>query len=446
MTISHGLEKENEIYLEQILDLLRANFGYNCWIANGFIREVYGVEKDDALASEIETLAISAEGVLYYNKKFWDSHIDTPKKVVEVITHELLHKVFGDFSREYNGERELHNFASDSVINSTIFHMLGHADLMVAFYKDKVSEGILRPFSNTIKRSKFKNVYSELYDPHADSSVASVFSALKLIMPRQKKNKIVFIGNHKEGKKENEEELTIDTDVKIDDLSKVAIDIAKKCRAAGHKTAFMDSVISIVDSRTNMRNNLLKDFSINKNINRITNYISDRRIVSSVFPTNPSRRDISMLAAGITPVLWRNVVRDEKKKTNGVAVYLDVSGSMHSVLPKVLGVIHSLRKNVTKVFQFSNKVHETSFEATAKGKITSTGGTDFDCVIEHAIKNGYPKIVIFTDGYADASDESQRNCKSKIEKACIILIDKNDNKNNFISQIYKQTYYLDDLC
>ena len=43
MSTSHGLEKESEIYLEQILDLLRAEYGYDCWIANGFIKEIYAV-------------------------------------------------------------------------------------------------------------------------------------------------------------------------------------------------------------------------------------------------------------------------------------------------------------------------------------------------------------------------------------------------------------------
>ena len=118
-----------------------------------------------------------------------------------------------------------------------------------------------------------------------------------------------------------------------------------------------------------------------------------------------------MLASGIVPVLWRNQVKDDKKRNQGVAVYVDVSGSMHSILPKVLSVISSLRKNISKVFQFSNKVSEASLEDTSKGKIKSTGGTDFDCIVEHAIKNEYSKIVVISDGYAGITSENEAKCK-----------------------------------
>lgn len=448
MVIDHGLQKEKEIYLEQILDLLRATYGYDCWVANGFLKEVHPVSKGDELASEIETLAISGEGVLYYNKDFWEKYIDTPKKVIEVITHELLHKVFGDFSREYNGHRELHNLAADSVINSTIFHMLGHADLMVSFYKGSVLEGILRPYSSAIQRSKFKNVYSELYDNDTGASVASVFSALKLIMDKKNHKKVVFLGTHVEGDsdEENEESKCLDASISADDVSKIAMEISKKCRESGYQNAFMNSVISLIESRSNMRNNLLRDFSVNKNINKITDYISDKKIISSVFPTNPSRRDLAMLACGITPVLWRNTVNADKKKSSGLAVYLDVSGSMYAILPKALSVIRSLRKNINRIFQFSNQVTETSFSSLLEGHIKTTGGTDFNCIIEHAVKNDYSKIIVFSDGYADITEENKKKCKADISKACMILIEKSDNKNNFISKTYNKTYYLDDLC
>ena len=119
---------------------------------------------------------------------------------------------------------------------------------------------------------------------------------------------------------------------------------------------------------------------------------------------------------------------------------------MHTILPKVLSVISSLRKNINKVFQFSNKVSEASLEDTSKGKIKSTGGTDFDCIVEHAVKNEYSKIIVISDGYAGITPDNEAKCKANIEKACMILIAKSDNKDNFISNHYDQTYYLDDLC
>ena len=58
----------------------------------------------------------------------------------------------------------------------------------------------------------------------------------------------------------------------------------------------------------------------------------------------------------------------------GLAIYLDVSGSGNEYLPKILGVLRSLRNELTTIFQFSNKVVETPFETLLKGNIHTTYG------------------------------------------------------------------------
>jgi predicted metal-dependent peptidase len=153
-----------------------------------------------------------------------------------------------------------------------------------------------------------------------------------------------------------------------------------------------------------------------------------------------------MLAVGIVPVIWRNKINDTKKKNLGIAVYVDVSGSMSGILPKVAGIIYSLRKNIKKVFQFSNQIAETSIEELGRGVIRSTGGTDFDCIIEHAVDKGYEKIIIFGDGWAGLSKENEALAKTRISKVCMILTDSGDNKDNFFSQQYKNTYYISEIC
>jgi hypothetical protein len=454
MAIDHGLQNEEQIYLDQILDLLRNTFGYDSWIANGFIKEIYAINVEDPLNEQIPTLAITKEGILYYNVSFWKKHVDTPNKVIEVITHELLHKVLGDFSRDYKENSELHNFASDSVINMTIYFMLGHADLMQSFYDTKPPMGLLRSKSgNSMLRSKFGEIYGHLYDDsrygdkNTDCSIDQVFNALKLVMPKKYK-KVVFLGSHDKEKKPGPEEetSTLDMDLDGDTKSKIASEIVDKCKVAGHGSNLWNSMISLIHSNSNLRTRLLKDFSINKNINKITEYMKEQKIISSVIPIDPCRRDIVMLAAGIIPVIWRNRINDTKKKNLGIAVYVDVSGSMNAVLPKIAGIVYSLRKNIRKVFQFSNKIVETSIEELGRGVIRSTGGTDFDCIVEHAIDKDYKKIIIFGDGFANMSKENEILAKTRIDKVCMILTDRTDNKDNFFSKQYKNTYYVKDIC
>ena len=66
-----------------------------------------------------------------------------------------------------------------------------------------------------------------------------------------------------------------------------------------------------------------------------------------------------------------------------------VSGSPSECLPKIPGILKNLRKEITTMFQFSNKVVETSFETLLKGNIQTTFGTDFNCIAQSILERGF---------------------------------------------------------
>ncbi|GAB4524934.1 MAG: hypothetical protein OHK0046_40150 [Anaerolineae bacterium] len=82
-------------------------------------------------------------------------------------------------------------------------------------------------------------------------------------------------------------------------------------------------------------------------------------------------------------------------------VYLDVSGSMNFVLSNLLHLlVPYVAKGHAEAYQFSTQVHGLPFNQLNKGMLTTTGGTDINCVLEHALKvEPYvQRVLIVTDG------------------------------------------------
>jgi hypothetical protein len=81
-------------------------------------------------------------------------------------------------------------------------------------------------------------------------------------------------------------------------------------------------------------------------------------------------------------------------------VYLDVSGSMDSVLPHLLGLLAPLaRRGMVRVRQFSTEVTPLPVDDLIAGKYTTTGGTDIACVLEDVATRPEKRVLLLTDGY-----------------------------------------------
>ncbi len=81
-------------------------------------------------------------------------------------------------------------------------------------------------------------------------------------------------------------------------------------------------------------------------------------------------------------------------------VYLDVSGSMSSMLPDLIDLlVPAARRRMITVRQFSTVVEPLGVAELASGQLTTTVGTDIDCVLEDAAARHERRIVIVTDGY-----------------------------------------------
>ena len=113
-----------------------------------------------------------------------------------------------------------------------------------------------------------------------------------------------------------------------------------------------------------------------------------------VIPIYPNKRDMVMMGTDIYLMYYHNMIHKPHNERQGaVNVYLDVSGSFEMYLPEVVGILSNMKRDINKMYLFSNSVVETDMETLSKGKFDTTYGTDFDCII-HSIQKerGYTRI------------------------------------------------------
>jgi len=166
---------------------------------------------------------------------------------------------------------------------------------------------------------------------------------------------------------------------------------------------------------------LLDRFTTRQKVDRFRRMVTHPRIGVSPIPIRPSKRDFVLLAAGMPPLHFHNHALRVTPQERGLAVYLDVSGSVNQHLPEIIGLLRSLRTELKTIYLFSNKVVEVPFRTLFAGRIETTYGTDFNCIAQHIFANRLDKAVILTDGYASMTEENQQQLKACAFRALTVL-------------------------
>jgi hypothetical protein len=69
------------------------------------------------------------------------------------------------------------------------------------------------------------------------------------------------------------------------------------------------------------------------------------------------------------------------------------------------------------VHLFSTKVSDISLTALKSGKLSSTGGTDIECVARHLDAKGIARAVILTDGFVGKPSKDAARVLSRVRLA-----------------------------
>ena len=455
----------------QVIEVLRDLFGYNSNLALGFIREVREVHDPKVC----DTLSIDPHGVLRYNPVFFTEHVNTERKLQEVLFHELLHPVLGDMNRRHS---YIANVASDIVINVIIGRTLGHNDLMEEMYPDAVLSkmgdiaGLLRPGATVMSEGqKFLNLYhtmwgwhrrgatTSVYDPRSDGlrfqecefgSIEEIREVLEILLSNYMGPVVRLIGSH--GHTINDmggQSIPIDPTVghiggTFDEISgdikdMLADEISETIsNSAGYGDTLMEMAVKTIKANVTLVRELLEDFTANSEFNSFVRYFKSRKNRRLVFPKKLSRRDAVMLGAGVTPVFWDSPKTYLNPQKDGISVFVDVSGSQWGELPMIFGFLKAVKGFTEGIYQFSNKISKTDLKdlwTKTGAKIDTTTGTDYDCIAEYCCDHDLRKVVIITDGYAGMSEENQRKCLVQVTHACVVY-----SEHHAESEFWKENY------
>lgn len=112
------------------------------------------------------------------------------------------------------------------------------------------------------------------------------------------------------------------------------------------------------------------------------------------------RRELPALALGCPPPFYRWSREIDVDDNRGIHVYLDVSGSTSRVQALFLGLASTLGRSLAEpawAWSAQGPLPITR-EELGEGLFRSYGGTDFDPVVAHALRKGFRRLLVMTDG------------------------------------------------
>ncbi len=154
-------------------------------------------------------------------------------------------------------------------------------------------------------------------------------------------------------------------------------------------------------------------------------FINDFKIekTKSIVPF-PGRKEFVFIKKRIYPVFFKRPIRYTVPDNKRPRIYIDVSDSTSELWPFIYGICYFLKNSIGEpIYLFSNKVYEITLEEMKSGKVRTTGGTDFDCVVNHILKNGFKKALLITDGCAGLSSNLKDELLKKQVEIYVILIE-----------------------
>lgn len=423
----------------------------------------YGLVKLLQLADVVETDSIPSAAVeckgrprLLINPAFVKQHASSPEKLFVLILHELYHVILGH-TRGLKSITPLDNFVFDCVINALIcrqFPGSQYTSLFTDFYPGSVFPTcFLRPPTGwtpdkpaqlpVVLKGSFKGVeelrriYRSLYSEEGAtySDLYSLFP--KLIKQLSKpvkglsRNRLVqienidLLGGHGD-------ELPAFQDALGEDflhsaLSNIAHDWpAQASPMKGRELKEFLAEKTITVTTTGLNKALLS--SLISRVAEVGEVLSDSlgtghatvQYQTPVRPMAGARRDIVQLALGFKPLLFQGEALHSTRQQHiePVHVYLDVSGSVDSVLDALYGAVISAGHQVhPQIHLFSTEVRDISFAQLKKGRVISTGGTRIDCVARHIESNKVRSALLVTDGHVGQLTDQQLKLLSKVRLA-----------------------------
>ena len=403
------------IDLHTVRDVLTRTLGHDSFTA-GFVTAAI---EDPA----IPTAGINAKGELRYNPDFVRNNVRTGVDLFCLVFHEVLHPVFGHF---IHPEDEIANIACDAIINSAISNLFaevsGTGSLFKRIYPDRDLPAILRPDSQ-LRFSRYERLYDYLY-PRAKQqtklSAGEVIQTLRALVTAAPM-KILLIGSHGPAGAKGESRQSFPAAAVAGISKDFLASLPANSNGAGCWDHIKELLVEVLKTKKTIRQSLLAGYTTARKLDGFFDEGQRLRRITSPFPINPSRRDLVLLSAGLWPGLFRNRQPEIVRKQKGIAIFLDVSGSVNDHLPAIIGLLARFRDRIRTIHLFSNAVVDVSFGALCQGTVQTTYGTDFDCIARTILAREYERAVVMTDGYGGLKEENGAALKKAGSRILTIL-------------------------
>jgi hypothetical protein len=368
---------------------------------------------------------------LRLNPSFLETHCATDEHLLMLVLHELHHVVLGH-TRLFPRPTKAHNIAFDAVINALLCHQFPEERYWSFF--TSVNDAatfparLLRPPRRWPRSLALppdatageKRVVELLYGPaKVGATYLEVFELLVQSLQGGGDGSFVLLGNHS-GNAED------DTG---DPFFQQAIrDIVAKWprpdRILSGRDQGTPSYAWHLDATQSVQPPLQRAFEVllrkagvcesSVSAPRRVAPVSNLRAIETVVPQPRDRRIPAWRSLhGAWPLIYRGEWREERRQRvpQPVAhVYLDISGSMHSILPPIAAALRRPhRKGLLRLFVFSTVVGEV--EPRNLGcQVANTFGTDINCVLAH-LEGIRPakrprRVVVVTDGWVGRPHET----------------------------------------
>lgn len=377
----------------------------------------------------VTTLAICARETIYVSPKFWETNLVTEEDTEQVVLHEIFHSILGDTARlkeDSKHRTQLANIAADIRINHWIHSFNQYPDSFFAkFYSDKGLEKLLRPNSNFKYNERFSALYASVWNNKSCQDYDDIFDTLERTLPNVNK-KIIFIGNHGATDEKGNPLPDIADELETALRDEIIGELENGMNAAGSGSNNLTKLIALLKTKQKISRKFLNRFAIDHNFNSLKSFFPVARKKMSPIPINPTQRDMFKAAIGRPPIMWKAKATKINSKTSGVAIYIDLSGSVNEFLPRIIKLIANLNKELSSVFGFSTNVKEHSIKDMQKGKIDTTGGTSFDCVAEHILANNFTKFILITDACGSLDVKYHFAISKQIKDACVVLFEESN--------------------
>ena len=361
---------------------------------------------------------------LRLNPAFLEAHCRTDEHLLMLVLHELHHVVLGH-TRLFPRPTKAHNLAFDAVINAMLCHQFPEERYWSFFTAINDAETfparLLRPprlWPRSLKlpadaTAKEKRVVELLYGPaKVGATYLEVFELLVESLKKNPPGDCVLLGNHAD-----------ESDDSANDpfFGKAIRDIVAKWprpdRILSGRDQGSESHSWQLDASQDPQKNLRRAFekilrkagvhSSSANAPRLLTKTTSSRSIETVVPQPRDRRIPAWRSLhGAWPLIYRGQLVEERRQRTPqpvAHVYLDISGSMGSVLPKLASALRRPHKQgLLRLFVFSTVVGEIE-PRNLSCKVPNTFGTDINCVLQHleAITPAKRprRVVVVTDGW-----------------------------------------------